>query len=132
MRLAIGTSLAIITATSALALVTHLLTGRGLDVPVTTAMTAASVAGAVAGTSLAGRVPQRQLAHGFATMVAAVAGYLLISAAFLGGPPGDLDGLHRVPALQRQGALGPHPRSQGGDDRRCGALRAGDLSPRPA
>jgi uncharacterized membrane protein YfcA len=89
MRLAIGTSLAIITATSALALVTHLLTGRGLDVPVTAAMTAACVAGAVAGTSLAGRVPQRQLGHRFATMVAAVAGYLLISAAFLGGPPGS-------------------------------------------
>ena len=30
----------------------------------------------------------------------------------------DLDGLHRVPALQRQGALGPHPRPQGGDGRR--------------
>jgi uncharacterized membrane protein YfcA len=88
MRLAIGTSLAIITATSALALTTHLLAGRGLDIPVTAAMTAACVVGALAGTSLAGRVPQRQLAHGFATMVAAVAGYLIISAAFLGGPPG--------------------------------------------
>jgi uncharacterized membrane protein YfcA len=88
MRLAIGTSLAIITATSALALTTHLLTGRGLDIPVTLAMTAACVLGAVAGTRLAGRVPQRQLGHRFATMVAAVAGYLIISAAFLGGPPG--------------------------------------------
>ena len=89
MRLAIGTSLAIITATSALALTTHLLTGRGLDIPVTVAMTAACVVGALAGTSLAGRVPQRQLGHGFATMVATVAGYLIISAAFLGGPPGS-------------------------------------------
>jgi uncharacterized protein len=89
MRLAIGTSLAIITATSALALTTHLLTGRGLDVPVTAAMTAACVVGALAGTSLAGRVPQSRLGRGFATMVAAVAGYLLISAAFLGGPPGS-------------------------------------------
>ena len=35
MRLAIGTSLAIITATSAPALTTHLLAGRGLDIPVT-------------------------------------------------------------------------------------------------
>ena len=75
MRLAIGTSLAIITATSALALSTHLLTGPGLDIPVTLAMTAAGVVGAVAGTTLAGRVPQRQLGHGFATMVAAVAAY---------------------------------------------------------
>ena len=89
MRLAIGTSLAIITATSALALTTHLLTGRGLDIPVTVAMTAACVVGALAGTSLAGRIPQRQLGHGFATMVATVAGYLIISAAFLGGPPGS-------------------------------------------
>jgi uncharacterized membrane protein YfcA len=89
MRLAIGTSLAIITATSALALGTHLLTGRGLEFAVTAAMTAACVAGAVAGASLAGRVPQRQLGQGFAMMVAAVASYLLISAAFLGGPPGS-------------------------------------------
>ena len=36
----------------------------------------------------------------------------------------DLDGLHRVPALQRQGALGPQPRPQGSDDRRPRALRA--------
>ena len=89
MRLAIGTSLAIITATSALALTTHLLTGRGLDIPVTAAMTAACVVGALAGTSLAGRVAQRRLGHGFATIVAAVAGYLIIAAAFLGGPPGS-------------------------------------------
>jgi len=39
MRVAIGTSLAIITATPALALTAHLLTGRGLDIPVTPAMT---------------------------------------------------------------------------------------------
>lgn len=74
-------SLAIITATSALALTTHLLARRGLDVPVTLAMAAGCIVGAVAGTSLSGRVPQRQLGRGFATMVAAVAGYLIISAA---------------------------------------------------
>ena len=39
----------------------------------------------------------------------------------------DLDGLHRVPALERQGALGPHPRPQGGDGRRPRALRTRDL-----
>ena len=38
-----------------------------------------------------------------------------------------LDGLHRVPALQRQRALGPHPRPQTGDDRRPGPLRTRDL-----
>ena len=50
MRLVVGTSLAIITATSVLALLAHRPAGRGIGV--------------------------------------AVAGYLLISAAFLGGPPG--------------------------------------------
>jgi uncharacterized membrane protein YfcA len=89
MRLAIGTSLAIITATSALALGTHVLAGRGLDIPVTAAMAAACVLGAFAGASLAGRVPTRRLGHGFAVMVVGVAAYLLISAAFLGGPPGS-------------------------------------------
>jgi uncharacterized membrane protein YfcA len=49
----------------------------------------ACVVGGVAGTTLAGRVPQRQVGHGFPTMVAAVAAYLIISAAFLGGPPGS-------------------------------------------
>src|SRR5262249_946040 len=39
----------------------------------------------------------------------------------------DLDGLHRVPAVLRQGTLGPHPRRARGDDRRPVALRSGDL-----
>lgn len=46
----------------------------------------AEVAGALAGARLAGRVPQRQLGRGFAGLVVAVAAYLLISPAFLGGP----------------------------------------------
>ena len=89
MRLAVGTSLAIITVTSVMALAAHLAAGRGLDVGVTTAMTLACVVGAVGGARLAGRVPQRQLGQGFAVLVVLVAGYLLISAAFLGGPPGS-------------------------------------------
>jgi uncharacterized membrane protein YfcA len=89
MRLAVGTSLAIITASSLLGLAAHLLAGRSLDVPVTATMTAACVAGALAGAAVAGRVPQRQLSRGFAGLVAVVASYLLISAAFLGGPPGS-------------------------------------------
>ena len=87
MRLAVGTSLAIITITSLAGLATHLLSGRGLDVGVTAGMTAACIAGAVVGASLAGRLPQRQLGRGFAGLVAVVAIYLLVSAAFLGGPP---------------------------------------------
>ncbi|MHB8672028.1 MAG: sulfite exporter TauE/SafE family protein [Acidimicrobiales bacterium] len=89
MRLAVGTSLAIITATSVMGLAAHLLAGRGLDVGVTATMTAACVAGALAGAAFAGYVPQRQLGRGFAGLVVGVATYLLISAVFLGGPPGS-------------------------------------------
>jgi hypothetical protein len=88
MRLAIGTSLAIITATSALALTTHLLAGPGLDIPVTLAMTAACLLGAVADTIMADGVPQANSGTGLRQAVPAVAGYPMISAAFRGGPPG--------------------------------------------
>lgn len=88
LRTAVGTSLAIITATSVIGLVTHLVAGRGLDPDITVAMTAACVAGALAGVAVAGRVPQRLLGRGFALLVTVVAVYLLVSAAFLGGPPG--------------------------------------------
>ena len=50
-------------------------------------MSAACVAGALAGAALASRVPQRALGRAFALLVLAVAGYLLVSLAFLGGPP---------------------------------------------
>ena len=87
MRTAVGTSLAIISATSLIGLAVHLLAGRSLDLEITTAMTAACVAGALAGTLLTARVPQRTLGRAFAVLVCAVAAYLLVSAAFLGGPP---------------------------------------------
>ena len=86
MRTAIGTSLVIITATSLLGLAAHLLAGRTLEVDVTAALTVACVAGSVAGAALAGRIPQRVLGRGFALLVVAVATYLLVSVAFLGGP----------------------------------------------
>ena len=88
MRLAVGTSLMIITATSVMALIAHLAAGRSLDIGVTAAMTAACVAGALSGVRLAGRVPQRRLDAGFAALVVVVASYLLVSVALLGGPPG--------------------------------------------
>ncbi len=87
MRLALGTSLFIITVTSALALVAHLAAGRTLELGITAAMTGACVIGALAGARLAGRVPQRQLGAGFAGLVVVVAAYILVSVAFLGGPP---------------------------------------------
>jgi len=88
MRLAVGTSLTIITITSVMGLVAHLLAGRSLDVGVTATMTVACVAGALAGVSVAARVPQRVLGRGFAGLLTGVASYLLVSAALLGGPPG--------------------------------------------
>lgn len=88
MRLAVGTSLAIITTTSIIGLTAHLLAGRGLDLPLTLTMTAACIGGALAGAAYAGRLEQRRLSRGFAGLVVAVASYLLISALALGGPPG--------------------------------------------
>jgi uncharacterized membrane protein YfcA len=89
MRLAVGTSLAIIAATSVIGVTAHLVAGRAPDLGVTVAMTAACVAGALAGGGLAARVPQRVLGRAFTGLVVAVASYLLVSAAFLGGPPGS-------------------------------------------
>ena len=89
MRTAVGTSLAIITGTSLIGLAVHLLAGRELDGSLTVAMAVSCVAGALAGARIADRVPQRTLGRGFAALVTAVAAYLLISAAFLGGPPGS-------------------------------------------
>lgn len=89
MRTAVGTSLAIITGTSAVGLVVHLAAGRGVDAGLTVAMAASCIGGALAGARMADHVPQRTLGRGFAALVTAVAVYLLISAAFLGGPPGN-------------------------------------------
>ena len=80
MRTAVGTSLAIITAGSALSLAAHLTAGRTVDVPVTAAMALACMLGAVAGAAGAGHVPQRTLGRGFAALVVAVAGGLVVSA----------------------------------------------------
>jgi hypothetical protein len=87
MRSAIGTSLAIITATSVLGLVAHLAAGRTIDVGVTTAMTAACVVGALVGADLSGRIPQRTLGRAFAVLVTAVGAYLLVSGAIVGSVP---------------------------------------------
>ena len=89
MRTAVGTSLAIITATSLLGLATHLAAGRDLEVGITLAMASACVVGALGGVAASGRLPQRELGRGFALLVTAVAGYLLVSVAFLGGPSGS-------------------------------------------
>ena len=87
MRSAIGTSLAIITTTSVLGVAAHLTAGRSLELDLTLAMGTACIAGALLGARLSSRIPQRTLGRAFAGLVVAVAGYLLVSVAFLGGPP---------------------------------------------
>jgi uncharacterized membrane protein YfcA len=88
MRTAVGTSVAIITGTALLGLGAHLIAGRDIDLGVTMAMTAACVAGAVAGASTTARIPHRTLGRAFAALGVIVAAYLLVSVAFLDGPPG--------------------------------------------
>lgn len=88
LRKAIGTSLAVITATGVAGAVFHLAAGRSLDADVTLALSAAMVFGAFAGARAAARLPERGLARGFSVLVTTVALYLLVTAAFLGGPPG--------------------------------------------
>lgn len=83
-RYAIGTSLVIVSAVSLFGLAAHLAAGSSFDVGVTSAMTAACVAGAFAGARLSTHVPRRALGRAFATLVTAVAAYLLVAAFLLG------------------------------------------------
>ncbi len=89
MRTAVGTSLAIITATSLLGLAVHLLAGRSIELDITVAMTAGCIAARSPAAQSPRGIPQRLIGRGFAMLVTSVAAYLLISAAFLGGPPAD-------------------------------------------
>jgi hypothetical protein len=76
MRLAIGTSLAVITM-NALAGVAGYLGGGTVDWPLTLLVSAGAVGGALAGSRLAGIAPERQLRAGFAGMVALIALFLI-------------------------------------------------------
>ena len=79
MRLAIGTSLVIITASSAIGLITHLDRGAHPDAGITLAMAAAcGFPGPGRASALSGKVPERVLGRAFATMVIAVAAYLIV------------------------------------------------------
>jgi hypothetical protein len=86
-RRAVATSLVIITLTGLAALTSHLLTGARPDFPVTFALGASTVIGALLGTAVADRLPQKALARGFAIVVALLALFLLANATLLGGPP---------------------------------------------
>jgi hypothetical protein len=87
LRLAIGTSLVVVTLVSVAGLGAHLAAGNEFDAGPALALALACVAGALAGPSLAARVPERLLGNAFAALLAAVAVYLLAASAFLGGPP---------------------------------------------
>lgn len=89
MRTAVGTSLVIITASSAIGLIVHLIAGRTFDTGITLTMAAACVVGAGAGVALSAKVPERVLGRAFAVLITGVAAYLIVSVAFLGGPPGS-------------------------------------------
>jgi uncharacterized protein len=86
-RRAVGTSLVVITLTAAAALASHLLAGGALDVPITATLATATATGALAGTAVAGRLPQHTLGQAFALLVLAVAVFLLVDTILLGGPP---------------------------------------------
>jgi uncharacterized protein len=86
-RSAIGTSLAIITATGILGAAVHFAAGRGIDLEVTAAMTAAMVAGALVGVRAGQRVSETALTRAFAALVTVVAFYMVVTSALPGGPP---------------------------------------------
>jgi uncharacterized membrane protein YfcA len=88
-RRAVATSLVIITLTGTAALASHLATGAHPHFAVTAMLATSTVVGALLGTAVAGRLPQRQLARGFALIVASLALFLLVDATLLGGPPGS-------------------------------------------
>jgi uncharacterized protein len=86
-RRAVGTSLVIITLTGIAALTAHLLTGARPHFAVTAVLAGSTVVGALLGTAVADRLPQKLLARGFAVIVALLALFLLADATLLGGPP---------------------------------------------
>jgi uncharacterized membrane protein YfcA len=86
-RRAVATSLVIITITGCAALASHLAQGAEIDVGVTAAMGLSTAVGALCGTLVGNRLPQRLLGKAFAIVVAAVAMFLLIDTLAFGGPP---------------------------------------------
>lgn len=88
-RRAVGTSLVIITLTGLAALASHLVTGTTLDLPVTAVLAGATMLGALGGSLIGSRLPQKALGQGFALVVGAVALFLLIDTLAFNGPPGN-------------------------------------------
>jgi uncharacterized protein len=76
MTLAIGTSLLVIALTSASALAAHLVSG-GINIGLAAAFTAAALIGALVGTRLHGHVPDTRLRQVFASLLLAIAVFLI-------------------------------------------------------
>ena len=76
MTLAIGTSLLVIALTSASALAAHLASG-GINIGLAAAFTAAALVGALVGTRLHGHVPETRLRQVFASLLLAIAVFLI-------------------------------------------------------
>ena len=89
LRRAIGTSLVIVGVISLAALAAHLAHGgRSVDVGVALAMAGACATGAVWGSRLGPRLPQRALGRGFAGLLGATAVFVVVAVVLTGGPPG--------------------------------------------
>ena len=86
LRLAIGTSLVVVTLVSVAGLGAHLVAGNEFDLAPTLTLAVSCAVGALAGPALAARVPQHALGSAFAALLAAVGLYLLVATA-AGGPP---------------------------------------------
>ena len=86
-RRAVATSLVILTLTGAAALASHLVTGSGINVPVTVALAGSTALGALVGTMVGRRLPSQHLGHALSVVVTAVALLLLVDTLFFGGPP---------------------------------------------
>lgn len=87
LRRAIATSLAIVSAVSLLGLVEHVALGSDVEWAVALPFAAAAIVGALVGSGLGARLPQRTLATGFAVLLGGVAVYLLVAVVGFGGPP---------------------------------------------
>jgi uncharacterized membrane protein YfcA len=77
MQEAVGTSLLVIVIASAAGLAAHLATGS-IDWPVAVTFSAAGIVGALAGSRLSVRVPERRLREAFALLVVSVAAFLFV------------------------------------------------------
>jgi len=86
-RHAVATSLVILTLTGVAALASHLVTGSGINVPVTVGLAGSTAVGALGGTMVGRRMPQQHLGRALSVVVTAVAIFLLVDTLFFGGPP---------------------------------------------